>query len=674
MVANLMHMIFNQPYFLFGLLAVAIPVIIHLFNFRKVKKIYFTNTQFIQDVKQQRQPKKTLKHLLVLLFRVLFISFLVLAFAQPFLPSQEKGLSNNEVYIYLDNSFSMSSIQQEKKRIDHAIQYVEEITSLYPKSTTFKILTNEFDARFNSFKQKTEVEELLSEVTLCPVSRTLEEVIGKLKLDMAINRQNKPSDIFLISDFQKSTFASAQQEDTANHYYVIPIISEEPYSNVYVDSVSLKRPYLLASEDNELLVMLRKIGESDAREYNLKIYINDMQVGASSVDFEGNMFKTVPFTINNNLLKKINTGKISIEDYPITFDNDFWFTLNTTDKIPIVELKSTQQVTSVEKVYANESLFDFTSFHINNVDYQALSNYKLLILNGLNEWDNTLNRPIFEFIGNGGKAVLIPGDQPNLNLYNSLTQANISLNQDTTKLPLSPVESSNPFYDGVFKDQNKPFTMPVARSAVNWKSFQQLILAHKNNTPYIAGLNSNLYLFGSPLNEKYTNFHQHALFVPIMYKIAASSVQSSDKLYYYIDQPNVRIRLDSSHSQRSIYKFVNDQIEIIPQQRHLNNQLSLDLPKNSILAGVYHLTLNDHNIKGVAFNYNHIESDLTQHNSNDIASLMGATKLTLFESQTPKIFANDMKLKYFGRQLWRHALVLALMCLVGEVVIIRFWK
>ena len=50
-------MTFLYPSFLFGLFALAIPVIIHLFNFRRTKKIYFSNTLFLKKVKEASSSK-----------------------------------------------------------------------------------------------------------------------------------------------------------------------------------------------------------------------------------------------------------------------------------------------------------------------------------------------------------------------------------------------------------------------------------------------------------------------------------------------------------------------------------------------------------------------------------------------------------------------------------------
>ena len=83
---------FVNPGFLYGLIAVAIPVIIHLFNFRRFRKVFFTNVEFIKELKQETRKQSKLKHLLVLLARILAVAAIVLAFARPYIPVEENML------------------------------------------------------------------------------------------------------------------------------------------------------------------------------------------------------------------------------------------------------------------------------------------------------------------------------------------------------------------------------------------------------------------------------------------------------------------------------------------------------------------------------------------------------------------------------------------------------
>ena len=85
---------FVNPYFLFGLFALAIPIIVHLFNFRKYKLFYFSNTRFLQELQQKTNKQSRLRKLIILSLRLLAIAALVLAFARPYIPTKESETTN----------------------------------------------------------------------------------------------------------------------------------------------------------------------------------------------------------------------------------------------------------------------------------------------------------------------------------------------------------------------------------------------------------------------------------------------------------------------------------------------------------------------------------------------------------------------------------------------------
>src|SRR5260221_7748015 len=213
-------MSFGYPSFLWTLLVVAIPIIIHLFNFRKTTRIYFSNTRFLKQVKEETTQKRKLKQYLVLASRLLFLFFLVMAFAQPFLPAKEEMTAQQSIAIYLDNSFSMSSPVEEKTRaLDEAIRMAQSIVDLFPADAKFQLITNDFSPFSNSFKTRTEITDLLSQVRLSAVSRSASEILGRIKV--------KQETISWLADFQKSTFGEITRMDSSQQVRLVPIALEK---------------------------------------------------------------------------------------------------------------------------------------------------------------------------------------------------------------------------------------------------------------------------------------------------------------------------------------------------------------------------------------------------------------------------------------------------------------
>lgn len=194
---------FLYPGFLFALLAVLIPVIIHLFNFRKFKKVYFSNVAFLKEVQEQNSSKEKLKNLLILAARVLAITFLVLAFSRPFISSNTTAnkASGNIVSIYLDNSYSMDAVNKEGSLLDEAKRRAKEILKSYQINDRFQLLTNDFEGQHQRLLNAEEFLQAVDEVKISAANKNLQQVINR---QQGIFTGGSNRFAYVISDFQQN--------------------------------------------------------------------------------------------------------------------------------------------------------------------------------------------------------------------------------------------------------------------------------------------------------------------------------------------------------------------------------------------------------------------------------------------------------------------------------------
>ena len=123
---------FLNPAFLYGLSALAIPVLIHLFNLRRYRKEYFTNVRFLSQIQLETKKRSKLKQLLILASRLLAITCIVMVFAQPYIPSalQHNRKANHQaISIYVDNSYSMEAVGSRGRLLDIAKKRASEIAN-----------------------------------------------------------------------------------------------------------------------------------------------------------------------------------------------------------------------------------------------------------------------------------------------------------------------------------------------------------------------------------------------------------------------------------------------------------------------------------------------------------------------------------------------------------------
>jgi len=668
---------FIYPQFLFGLLALSIPIIIHLFNFRRAKKVYFSNNRLLKNIKKISSSKLRLKHLLILAARLLFLFFLVLTFAQPIIPAKEGGLATGSVYIYADNSLSMSNeVNADLRAIDLALEYVNNLSDLYPRGTQIKLLTNDFAPYSNNLKNADQIKELITEISVSGISRNLQEVQDRLFADSYLN-SDKTRDVYWISDFQKSTLGDIGEIefDTTDRNYLIPLQFEQT-SNVMVDSLYLENPFLMVNEANQVIVTLRNTGEERIDDLIVKLFINEIQSATASTTIEANGTNEINFLINAGL-EEINRCRISFEEFPVTFDNDFYFTLNLSDRISVLEILGEGSPYSVENVYANQKLFNFSSFNISNLDYNLINNADLVIVNGLQTLDASLVSYLQEYLNNAGNIFLVPSSQPDLNSYQTLlSMASVEIDQNPAKIELNSPDLENPFFENIFENTESNFDMPSADPLLNWTGSFSNLLQLKNGQKFLSsfGTQNQIYLAASPFEDTYTDFHLHAVFVPVMYRMAALSKDLNQNFYHNINDQVIVIKYDSL-SRNEIYTLRQADQEIIPSQRVDGNSLVLELPRYTLKSGFYELAKEDQVIHVLAFNQDKKESVLDQYDRESLnIAFAGSPAVDVFDVNTADSFEREIREKHFGVSLWKYALLLALFFLLVEVLLIRFLK
>jgi len=655
---------FAFPQFLWALTALLVPIIIHLFNFRKTTRIFFSNTRFLKQVRQETTQKRKLKQYLVLASRLLFLFFLVIAFAQPFLPAKEQITSGREVTLYLDNSYSMLSLVGEKTRaLDAGIRFGQEVVSAFPADTRYKLITNDFAPFSNSYKTKTEILDLLAQIRLSPISRSFKEVNDRI--------DHTGQEIFWLSDFQKSTMGIVTSSiiDSTQSIKLVPI-KLEGATNVLIDSVYLEDPFVVGGQRNTLNVRLRNIGAQPREGLVVKLTINDIQSGTASVNLESNSSSIAKFDLALGL-KGWNKAIISFTDFPVSFDNEFYLSLNFSDKIRVVEVKKGD--TFVEKVFGNTSLFSYQAFAPENIDLGVLLQADLVILNNIDHADASLIGAVREHQRGIGTLLIIPSLKSDINSYRSLADG-FSLTKVESKemLEMDKPVFQDPFFENVFEERTTSISMPKARPILDWGTDRSALLKFKDGRPFLSKI-KNIFLVAAPLDPAYSDFQSHGLFVPVMYRIAASGHRITQKPYYTLSENTVMLQADSLKVDIPV-ALIGKQ-EVIPAQRKNGNEIMLDIPKFFVDPGFYFAISNKDTLGLVAFDLDKRESLLEQWTGEEVKAMLGGNKnISLFDSASTRSFSNEIKERYLGTSLWKLAIILALTFLLAEVFLIRFLK
>ena len=666
-------MSFVYPSFLWALTALSIPIIIHLFNFRRTTRIYFSSNRFLRQVQEATTAKRKLKHFLILISRLCFLFFLVITFCQPFIPAKEQTGEMKNIVIYLDNSLSMSvPVSENTRALDEGVLLAREVVEVFPAQTKYQLITNDFAPFSNTFKTKTEIQDALTQIRLSPIQRSVQEVSDRIERYSG----GRGGEVFWISDFQQSTVGKLDDVriDSAWRWYLVPL-SFNTSVNIFIDSAYLENPFVVGGERNTLHVRLRNEGEKSVDKLLVKLTLNGVQAGTSSVDIAARGITTTSFDLTTGL-SGVSRAVISFNDYPVSFDNEFYMALNFSEKINVVEIKNENIATPVEKVFGNRRVFNFQSYTEANFNYSRLAEADLVVLDGLDRFDQSLSQALSGFVRDKGTLLVIPGKDPDVKAYSELLHLpQLQRVQAGQSESLDNPDFSNPFFENVFEERNTRMEMPTALRVLDWGYDRSAILKFKNDAPYLSVFQSQgrIYLLGSPLQSSYSSLANNALFVPIMYRIASSGKRNEVRPYYKLDESYITLKLDSIRSDEPL-KFVGEQ-EIIPPQRKMSNQVVMELPRFSMNAGFYSVLNNRDTVGLLGFNLDPRESVLRQYSADELVTLLGrAPNVTLFESNSKETFSNEIKERYLGKPLWRYALILALLFLLVEILLIRFLK
>ncbi|PBQ33973.1 hypothetical protein CNR22_20065 [Sphingobacteriaceae bacterium] len=683
-------MTFVSPLFLWALAAIAVPVIIHLFNFRKYKVVYFSNVKFLKELQQESKSKSRLKELLILAARCLAIACLVFAFSQPVIPDKNNPVKNagaNAISIYIDNSFSMENVNKQGPLLELAKTHAKEVVNVFGNADKFQIITNDFEGRHQRFHSKEDALNVLEEIKISSAIRDLSDVL-KRQSDFLNNSNLINKKIYVFSDAQSSTFNLAKiQPDTSILTTLVPLVANQ-VNNVFLDTCWFESPLQQKGFIQKLHAKVVNNGNTTIHVSSAKLFLNKQQIAIATFSLEPNSQTEIKFTFECKQ-SGLNYGSIKIEDYPVTFDDELFFAFNSKVNIAVSLINGREQnpVNSFSSLFKNDSLFNFTSFSEQTIDYTAFKTSDVIILNQLAELSSGLVSELVKFSNKGGALVLIPSQKSTIASYNLALSslklpALVALDSSTVKT--DKIELASKFYDGVFEKNEDRLNLPVVTKhyslAKTSRSDFEPILSLQNNEVFLGRArfgNAVLYLFSAPLNESSTNFNKHALFVPTFYQVCFNSLKSAP--LFYQTSSNVVVNLKNAGNmteQPPHIKKADNTLDVIPEMRIINNGVFLYTQRQIGTPGFYEVSHKGQVLLPMAFNYSRKESDLKCYSDDELTKLLSEKgwKSVSLINDTQTDISKQILLGAEGKKLWKLFIILTLLFIALEVALLRLLK
>lgn len=640
---------FKHPEFLYFLFLLAIPILVHLFQLRRFKKEYFTNVKLLRELSIQTRKSSVLKKWLLLITRLLLLAFLIIAFAQPFFVAKENTKSTNEMYIVLDNSYSMQAKGKKGELLKRAVQDLLENT---PENYNFSLITSSENYWNTDIKS---IQKDLQNLDYSPQEFRLDNIISKINArKSAFNK-----DIVVITDavgIDKNQSKSFKKED--NVYFVIPEIEQK--NNVSIDSVFIEQ-----NLDNfyEIGVKLSKSGD-EIKNVPLGIYNDEKLIAKTIIDLTENN-KTVTF----NIPKEEFNGYAAITDKSLDYDNTYYFSISQSTKTNVISIGDEAKSSFLNRIYTSEE-FNFKNFTLQTLDYNLIEKQDVIVVNELKEIPQALQTTLKSFVNKGGNLVIIPSTESNLGSMNNLL-SNFSFiqmkNLNSNEKKITKINFSHPILKSVFEKKVDNFQYPSTKNSFSISNNQPAVLTYEDQSPFLVSIDnplSSVYLFSAAINKENSNFLNSPLVVLSFYNMA--KINQKTGVNSIVIGEGKPFMVDASLGKDEILEVKNKNEKFIPVQQIMNSKVKLNFNENPKKDGNYGVFNKNNLVQNISFNYNRTESNLEDVNSSIASNYEKINDInTLF---------NTIQTERTDSQLWKWFVMLALLFIVLELLIQKFVK
>jgi hypothetical protein len=682
-------MVFLNPSILLGLFAATIPILIHILNFRKLKKVEFSTLTFLKELQKSKIKKIKIKQWLLLLLRTLIIIFLVLAFARPTFESTYFGgatsTAKSSVAFVIDNSFSMSLIKNNGSIFNKSKAEAKRIVNQMQNGDEFYFIISS-DSVLHFTDKRTAIK-FISEFDISLLMESLNKKIEKA-ISALDKTQNINKELYLFTDFQKNTFFDSTDQKIAEAKRIKLYsfdVGENNASNISVTNLKLENSIIEVKKPIEFSAVINNFSQNTVNNINASLFINGEHIARQNISLSGNEHKKIKF---NATLKTngIIEAEVHLDEDNINQDNTNYLSFFVPGKIKILllydDISDTKYLNAVFGSSLLTDKFEVTKINtkVNDIKY---SSFDVLFLLSTNI---AVIKEVQKSVAIGGKLVIIPPTKTNINDLQPLSS---KLKYPIAKKIIQTNKKGNDYAE--FDKIN--FEHPIFQNLFDIKNKNKIespfIFKHielKNNynvSPIIKLNNGNIFLgeynfgkgkilfFNTAISLNWSNFPIKGIFAPLLTKVVYYLSSNNTVFNNYtvgnkiaidisnITYPKLDIQLPSGKDNVSLENF-NGKIYNYTE---------------TLQVGNYKFYSNNKLVKLASVNVNPKESNLTK--------VTEETKNSIFKKYFGNNFMNlditenyigKIKQARYGTELWKPFLIIAFLLAIIEMFVARNTK
>lgn len=681
-------MAYLNPAALWGLLALAVPIIVHFFNLQRPRQVLFSNVAFVKEVKRTVVRRVNFQRWLLLLLRLLALAAIVFVFANPVKVDSGNQLvqGSRSVAVIIDNSESMRASNERGQYFRQAISLSRNLIKAYGQEDEFLVTGSSNLSLQSGFIGQAEVGDHLEQIELEQNTRSLGDLLN-IAPNLFSRATGAVRELYIISDFQKSTVLTDSTElhigDSSILVRLLPIASRQP-DNVYVEDHEIVSKILAPDKQVALQLTLVNNGQNPVQDLNVRVVLDETVVAISNQSLQPGEKKPVELTFTPNRSGWIN-GQIELDDQPIYFDNErfFSFYVPSAEKVLLVESQPSPNIRLLyEEVFTQ---FDTKVVSARNLASVNFQDYRSIVWPGLDKVSSGLSSQLIEFVNNGGSLLTFPGESIDLASWNRwLADANIGKMNPVTEVEegqeAKNYDLEHPIFEGIFTSAEasaKPDPIRVFKYyplSLSGAIPQARILGF-DNTPLLVENKigaGQIFLFTFFSSNSWSDLQVKTIFPPLLFRITQLMNQSGNLSYDQEIGEFSPISLKASTQQRLDLRNKAGET-FTPERYEQAGQSRLVFDNMSIEAGNYDIVQQDSVLMSLSFNVADQESMLEFWGADGLADLIrqkGLEDHLIVLSALDQEMTDEIREARDGTPLWKWFLWLAVICLLIEVMVI----
>ena len=639
---------FKHPEILYFLFLLVIPILVHLFQLRRFKIEYFTNVKLLKELQIQTRKSAEIKKWLLLATRLLLLTCLILAFAQPFFEAKDTTNKGNELVILVDNSFSMQAKGAKGELLKRSIQ---ELLEELPENQQFSLLTNSevfWDTDIKSIQKE------LQNLNYSAMPFQLDYLINQVE----IKKKNTKKDYVIITDAIQSESKKALDLAENNVVYFIQPEAQNK-TNISIDKVLISN---VLDQFYELKITLKAFGETE-NEVPLSVFSNNKAIAKTIVKFE-----SATTEIGITIPKTDFHGTVSIEDNSLSYDNNYYISISKPKKANIIAIGTSDKNNFLSRIFTTEE-FNFISTNLTTLDYNQIENQDAIILNELEDLPIALGTTLKSFYEKGGSIVLIPNTKNTTSQLNTFAKNFGGLSYSkliASGKQITKINFDHPLYQTVFEKKVTNFQYPNTKESFGLSGTTN-ILQYEDNSVFVGSTTNRLgtfYAFSAPINKQNSNFQNAPLIVPTFYNMGQNQGKTGISAFKIGENEN--LILETSLAKDEVVSIQKEGYSFIPMQQLLNTKCKLSFGDYPEVAGNFDVLKGKNSLKKISFNYPRTESNLTQVSTTNFENF---TKINNISTAL-----NDIASERTSNEIWKWFIFATLLLLITELLIQKFVK